>query len=814
MALELKPDAAQVGVEVRVVGNDSGEVLSIASAVLSRLDRNAPAYGGYYSDFNTNYLQASAASKGGSSGSPVVNVDGYAVALQAGGKTDASTTNYFLPLQRVSRALSLLRQGKAISRGTVQTVFTLESFDICKRLGLKPDEESTLRKVLPGVHSMLVVDLVIPKGPADGKLQKGDLLLAVNGEIVSIFTRLEEILDENVGQSLAVQVRRGDKKLDVEVGIEDLYDITPAKFIVAGDAHFNNLSHILARDLGIACRGVYCPESGSMWMLSAGSIIDSVDNIPTPDLDTFIEVIRHVNDKDNVKLTYRSITDLHTRVTYFVSLSTLERSKLECWTRDDNYARWTLKELDYEFGIPSPKSKIGSFPLIEGLTNQNAAYITNTIAFISCSIPTYISGIHQALRTGYGLVMDAEQGILLASRAIVPQGICQITVVIADVEVTAKLIFLHPIHGYALLKYDPTLVQANVASVRLSDVHAKLNSAVTLISIQESNGARLVTDTTINDIGNCNISLSAIQPRYRAFNLDAVYVESRMMYNNELGVIVDPTGLAVAILLEFQGPPSSDPKTSDWYQFALHAADIYPVVERIKKGDQRVPRVLDAEMVRCNIISARKYGVDEKWIQRLTEESHRQVFFRVRSTALPPPEEITEEGQRLEEDDIVLMLNDEFVKDTRSFGTLYDKTDVPATIVRAGKEKNVEIPTISIENLETNRAVLFQGAILHKPHFGVRQALSKLPSEIYVSGVEQGSPAGLYEMHPVTFITHLNDIETLDLDAFLRAAEEVPDNTFFRIRMMTRDMVPVMVTMKKCDYYVSSLLTTPRSSEC
>lgn len=811
-SLTLRPDLARVGVEIRVVGNDAGEKLSILSGVISRLDRNAPEYGEGYSDFNTNYIQAAAAASGGSSGSPVVNKDGFAVALQAGGRADGAATDYFLPLDRPLRALNCIQKGLPVTRGTIQVQWILKPFDECRRLGLSSGWEQAIRSDFPKETGMLVAEVVLPKGPADSKIEEGDLLIKVNGDLLTQFIRLDSILDDNVGGKVSMLLQRGGEDINIELEIGNLHDITPDKFVAVAGASFHDLSYQQARLYAIATKdsGVFICESAGSFRFDgsdSGWLVQSIDHRETPNLEAFVEVMRSIPDRSRVVVMYKHLRDLHTSNTSIITIDRHWHAKMRLAKRNDETGLWDFTVIADAIPPTPPVPRKANFIRMESAKHPEAVDIVRSFVRVSASMPAKLDGFPRARKIGYGLVVDADQGLVIVSRAIVPYNLCDISLTIADsIIVDATVVFMHPLQNYAIIKYDTKLVDAPVKTPKFSTNFIKQGEETIFFGFNQ-NLRPVVAKTVVTDITTVAIPASASTPRYRAINLDAVTVDTGLATQCGSGVLISEDGTVQTLWLTYLGERSSHSGKDMEYHLGLATPMVLPVLKEIQKGNTPKLRILNIETHTVQMSQVRIMGVSEEWIEKVEhEDPERHQLFMVRKV-----DSGHEHG--LQEGDVILTLNGKLITRVSDLDIMYDNDVLDAVVVRKREQLRIKVLTVPTEDLETDRAVIFCGATLHRPHHAVRQQISKVHSDVYVSARARGSPAYMYGLAPTNFLTHVNGVPTPDLTSFLREVKKIGDNEYFRLKVMTFDNVPWVATMKKNEHYFPTMEYVKDSAE-
>ena len=403
--LPLDPQGAGIGKEIRVIGNDAGEQLSILAGTIARLDRQAPEYGrGKYNDFNTFYLQAASGTSGGSSGSPVVNIDGRVVALNAGANSSAASS-FFLPLDRIDRALKELQRGLPVSRGTLQTTFQSKAYDELRRLGLTADAERIARSSFPEQTGMLVVEQVIPDSPAAGELAPGDILIRINGELITEFVPLEAILDSHVGREIDVELERGGKQVISKVRVDDLHAITPDEYLEFGDAIVNRLSYQQARHYNRAAEGVYVANPGYLLSKAAiprGAVIVDVNGKDVRNLDDFEALLDGLADGERARVRYVTMENPQNSIVRLLEMDRTWFPTRRC-KRDDALGFWPCRDLA---DGPAPLPVKVSSTRLTKYSDPIVRAIAPSLVVVTFDLPYTLSGVSDRHYYGTGLIVD------------------------------------------------------------------------------------------------------------------------------------------------------------------------------------------------------------------------------------------------------------------------------------------------------------------------------------------------------------------------------------------------------------------------
>ena len=790
-ALPLAPEAAQVGREIRVVGNDAGEQLSILAGTLARLDREAPDYGvGRYNDFNTFYIQAASSTSGGSSGSPVVDVQGRVVALNAGGST-GSATSFYLPLGRVQRALRLIQQGKPVSRGTIETEFHYRPYDELRRLGLRTETEADARAAQPANTGMLVVERVQPGSASDKVLEPGDVLVRVNGALLTGFEPLEAVLDDAVGARVQLELERGGKSFTVQLTVEDLHAITPASYLEFGDAVVHTISYQEARHFNLPISGVFVASAG--YSLDAagvprGAVITELNSKPVAKLADFETGIAGLGDGARFAVRYVTLDDPNHAELRSAHMDRRWFPARHC-VRNDATGYWDCNDLPVPPAAPDPSGDGLASPALTGGTAERL--LAPSLVGITFDMPYPISGVNERNYHGTGLIVDAERGLVITDRNTVPVSVGDVRLTFAGtVEIPGKVVYIHPLHNLAVVQYDPALVRGaavRAATLDLRPLHAGEN--VDVVGL-DGNGELKARSTAIAEVDPLQLPLS----RTVAFRDSNIEVATLVNPPDEVvGVLADRGGRVRGLWASF----ASDNGREMVQQNRGVNADL--IAETLDLARRAAPvHSLEAEFLTQTLAAAHGLGLSEAWMARIqrSDPTRRQVLSITRLVGG------TSAAQLLQPGDLLLAVDGQVVTGFRDVErAVASRAAVQVTIWRTDGEHTLTVRTAALSGNDIDRVVLWEGATLQASHRALSAQRGIEPSGVYVAYFSYGSPASRSGLIPGRRIVEVDGQPTPDLDSFLKLATGRADRTSLRIKLLAINGAPEMITLKLDRHY-------------
>jgi S1-C subfamily serine protease len=784
--LELDPTRALVGTEIRVVGNDAGEKLSILQGTIARLDRDAPVYGrATFNDFNTFYIQAASGTSGGSSGSPVIDIDGKVVALNAGGSVRAASS-FYLPLDRVKRAIELIRKNEAVTRGTIEVVFGYQPFDEVRRLGLRSETEAEVRAHFEQGTGMLVVREVVPGGPAVDALEVGDVIVRVGGEFANSFIPIEELLDDHVGETIVFDLERGGVPHRVEIPIADLHEITPSSYLEYGGGVLNALSYHQARNASVPIGGVYVASAGYAFR-SAGvprnAVITHLGGEPTPTLKRFEQILSRQPDQSRFSVRFFLLAQPQSERVAVLRNDRRWFSMRHC-VRDDETGHWPCT---------ASKNAPPALPAKGGETGfdvdgpRAVRKIASSLVMVRASIPYRLDGVHGEQFHGTGLIVDEDLGLVVVDRETVPIALADITLTFnGSLEIPGELVYLHPERNLAVVRYDPKLIgETPVRAASLRNVELEVGDEVWMVGLTSTE--RVVSRRTrIARREPLQMALTH-PPRFRQANLEITTLEDAAQTVG--GVLTDRWGRVTAFWASFSTGSGNAP---EGFFAGISARHITRMVDPLRAGQPVAWHSLGLEFDPLTLAAARDRGLSDEQARRLEKHDPegRRILSVVHRSAEMPGELLFREG------DLILSIDGDPVTRTQDLQRATRAGRFVVGILREGEELSIEVSPQKMSGEGTTRAVLWAGALLQAPHIALSAQFGIPRGGVYVSRHWYGSPATRYRLAATSRIVEVDGMPVTDLDEFLAAVADKHDRDAVRLKTVDLDGKPSVITLK------------------
>ncbi len=747
-ALELEVDGARVGDTIWAVGNDSGEKVVIHESTLARKDRLPPGY-----DLNIAYWQAATDVAGGGSGSPILNRQGHVVALHSGGKT-GEQASFHMPLDRIARTLRLVQAGEPVPRGTLQVVWTRVSYATALDRGLAPATEALLREQAPDGSGVLVVDRVLPGGPADGVLRAGDLLVSVDGVPVNRFVVLEAALDDHTGREVELVVERHGKPHTVSVAVHDLFALTPNSFIEFDRNVIHPVNYLSAASAGRAVAGLRIADEGTSVASSRvahDAFIDTLDGKPVPDLDALEAVLATIPSGQPVVVGYETWTRPGAREHDAVAFDSNWGHRRRCDETPDGWQCRPLAPPPERVVVPGtvqptlPKDKAAqkvARSLVEVITSQDAAVVGKLTQ-----------------RTGTGLVVDAEAGLVLVDRSTVPGPFVSAKLVIGgQLEVPAQVLWVHPEHEVAWLRYNPAHVgDTPLQSARFSTERVERGESLTFVWLDPKAGIQ-ASKSTVEDLRVPTMGVPS-PPRFQESGVELYRMADS---KTEDGVLIDKKGRVVALWAGFTYDYGK--KNQPWHA-GLPIEVALATLDGIQAGTP-VYRSLGLLLHTVTAVDAAARGVSQERLGALSKVRPQPMVLEIRR--LMPG---TDAAEKLQVGDILIGLNGAPLAWALDLEAAAAEGPVQLTVVRDKQELEVTLNPEPLGGAGPNRVVEWAGMSLIEPERDIYRWYGEQPDGLYVARYHWGGPNHVAGIYASSMLVEVNGEKVDSIDRLLSVTE-------------------------------------------
>ena len=257
--------------------------------------------------------------------------------------------------------------------------------------------------------------------------------------------------------------------------------------------------------------------------------------------------------------------------------------------------------------------------------------ISPTLVLVEFNMPYSVSGVTERNYHGTGVVLDAVRGLVAVDRNTVPVAIGDVRLTFAGtIEVDGTVEYVHPLHNLAVVRYDPRqLGDTPVKSVQLAARVPTTGEQVSVVGLQADN--RVVSQqATVASIGPVQFPLSrTLQFRDANLEVDPRWSTARRFRRRDRRQTRRGARTVVELRLRERARARA----------AQHGRAGRIVQEMLEYArDGRTLYSAEAEFSLLSLAEARRLGLDEQWIARLSTHNpqNRQVLSIERLVAGSP----------------------------------------------------------------------------------------------------------------------------------------------------------------------------------